>query len=152
MRLYKNFHGSLCDLLASGPSNREKHLDIFFKSLSQRCLVACFGDLFATHSNHENREFCTIRVFFREGFKKFSFFLASYNYSYSCSSFPFSKSLCSHTKSPYSPSPLHQSLRTGMGFVSFSIYFTLLAIYLLDCVFRLISMYLILEYGYLIFW
>ena len=56
--------------------------------------------------------------------------------------FPLSKSLCSHMKSSFSPSPLHQSSRKGMGFVSLSIYFTFLAVYLLDCVFLLTSIYL----------
>ena len=31
VRLYRNFHGSLCDLLASGPSSCEKYLDKYFK-------------------------------------------------------------------------------------------------------------------------
>ena len=84
--------------------------------------------------------------------KNFHFSLASRDYSSSYLPFPLSKPSCSHTKSPYSPSPLHQSSRKGMGFVSFSIYFTFLAIYFLDCVFLLISVYLMREYGYLIFW
>ena len=84
--------------------------------------------------------------------KNFHFSLASLDYSSSYLPFPLSKPSCSHTKSPYSPSPLHQSSRKGMGFVSFSIYFTFLAIYFLDCVFLLISVYLMREYGYLIFW
>ena len=56
--------------------------------------------------------------------------------------FPLSKSPCSNTKTSFSPTPLHQYSRKGMGFVSLSIYFTFLAIYLLDCVFLLISIYL----------
>ena len=44
--------------------------------------------------------------------------------------FPLSKSPCSNTKTSFSPSPLHQYSRKGMGFVSLSIYFTFLAIYL----------------------
>ena len=32
------------------------------------------SDLFATHFSRENRVFCTIRVFFKTGFKNFSFF------------------------------------------------------------------------------
>ena len=35
--------------------------------------------------------------------------------------FPLSKSPCSNTKSSFSPSPLHQYSRKGMGFVSLSI-------------------------------
>ena len=109
-----------------GPSSHKKHLDIFFKILSQRCLAACFGDLFATQSSCENRVFCIMRVFFRTGFKNFSFSLASCDYSSFCQHFPPSKSLCSHINSPYSSSLLHQTLRKGMDFVSFSIYFTFL--------------------------
>ena len=56
--------------------------------------------------------------------------------------FPLSKSPCSNTKSSFSPSPLHQYSRNGMGFFSLSIYFTFLATYLLDCVLLLITIYL----------
>ena len=56
--------------------------------------------------------------------------------------FPLSKSPCSNTKSSFSPSPLHQYSRKGMGFVSLTIHFTFLAVYLLDCVSLLISIYL----------
>ena len=38
-------------------------------------MAACFGDLFVNQSSRENRVFCTIRVFFRTGFKNVSFFL-----------------------------------------------------------------------------
>ena len=69
-----------------------------------------FGDLFATWFSHENLVFCIIWVFFRTSFKNFSFSLASLTYSYSCFSFPLSKSPCSHTKSPYSPSPLQEQV------------------------------------------
>ena len=41
VRLYRNFRGSLHNLLAGGPFSREKHLDKFFKILSLRCLVTC---------------------------------------------------------------------------------------------------------------
>ena len=41
VRLYRNFRGSLRDLLAGGPFSREKHLDKFFKILSLRCLATC---------------------------------------------------------------------------------------------------------------
>ena len=83
--------------------------------------------------------------------KTFHFSLITRDYSSSCLFSILSESPCSHTTSPYSFSPLHQSSRKGMGFASFSIYFTFLSIYLLDCVFPLISVYLMCEYGYLIF-
>ena len=41
VRLYINFCGSLRDLLASGPSSHEKHLDKFFKNFVSKV----FGDL-----------------------------------------------------------------------------------------------------------
>ena len=40
-RLYKNFSGSLCDILVGGPFNREKHLEKFYKNLVSKV----FGDL-----------------------------------------------------------------------------------------------------------
>ena len=105
-----------------------------------------------THFSRENRVFCTIRVFFRTGFKKFSFSLASCDYSSSCPSFPLSKSSCSHTHSPFSSSLIHQFSSKGMGFVSFSMYFTFLTEDFLDWVFLMISVHMILEYGYLMLW
>ena len=94
-----------------------------------------------------------MRAFFRTGFKNFSIFpRISRLFILLSFFFLLSKSPCSHTTSPYSPSPLHQSSTKGMGLASFSIYFTFLVIYLLDRVFLLISVYLMREYGYLIFW
>ena len=61
----QNFHDSLRDFLASGPSRREKHLEKFLKFFVSKV----FGDLFVTWFNRENRMFCTIRVFFKTGFK-----------------------------------------------------------------------------------
>ena len=40
-RLYRNFHGSLRDLLTGEPSSREKHLDKFFKNFVSKV----FGEL-----------------------------------------------------------------------------------------------------------
>ena len=45
-----------------------------FSKFRLKCLVAWPGDLHATSSSRENRVFCTIRVFFKIGFKIFSFF------------------------------------------------------------------------------
>ena len=64
-RLYRNFCGSLRDFLASGPSSHKKHLDNFSKFLSQRCLVAWFGDLFATWFSRKKRMFCALRTVFK---------------------------------------------------------------------------------------
>ena len=112
------------DLFASGSSNREVYSKCFAApfatfsrvellvtkntqtNFSNFCLKV-IGNLFMTHFSRENRVFCTIRVFFRTGFKKFSFSLASCDYSSSCPSFPLSKSSCSHTHSPFSSSLIH---------------------------------------------
>ena len=51
-----------------------KTLRQIFQILSQGFLATWSGNLFATHFNHENRVFCTMKVFFRTGFKNFSFF------------------------------------------------------------------------------
>ena len=64
-RLYKNFRGSLRNLLTSGPSSRLKHLENFSKILSLTCLVTCPGNLFANWFSHEKRMFCTLRTIFK---------------------------------------------------------------------------------------
>ena len=60
-RLYRSFH----DFLAGGHSNHEKNLYIFFKILSQRCLAAWFGNLFATWFSREKHLFCTLMTVFK---------------------------------------------------------------------------------------
>ena len=153
------------DLFANGSSNHEVYSECFaapFATFSRvtkntqtnftNFCLKVIGNLFMTHFSHENRVFCTMRVFFRTGFKKISFSLASCDYSYYCPSFPLSKSPCSHTHSPFSSSLIHQFSSKGMGFVSFSMYFTFLTEDFLDWVFLMISVHMILEYGYLMLW
>ena len=49
--VHKDFRNSACDSLTSRPSSCEKHLENFFTILSLSVLVACLGDLLATHPN-----------------------------------------------------------------------------------------------------
>ena len=77
-RLYRNFHGSLRNLLAGGPSSRKKHLANFSKILSLRCLATCLGDLFAVQLSREKRMFCASRTVFKTfqfSFKHFLLFI-----------------------------------------------------------------------------
>ena len=46
--VHRDFRGLVRDSLASGTSNREKHLEIFFKSCLSSVLVAGPGDFHAT--------------------------------------------------------------------------------------------------------
>ena len=62
--LLKSFRGSLRGFLVGGPSNREKHLDTFFKILSLRCLATCPSNLHATWVSHEKRVFCASKTVF----------------------------------------------------------------------------------------
>ena len=63
--LYRNFQGSLRDLLVSGPSSHEKHLEIFSKILSLKCLATCLGNLFATWFSHEKCVFYALGTVFK---------------------------------------------------------------------------------------
>ena len=67
------------DLFTSGNSSHKVYSECFvapfatlFSIYSNFCLKV-ISDLFATHFDCENRMICTMRVFFRTGFKNFSF-------------------------------------------------------------------------------
>ena len=112
--LHRRIHNSLRDLLVSGPSSHEKHLDKIFKILPRD-----FGDLFASQTSRENHVFCTNMV----KSKTIFFSLTSCASSLSCPPLPLPKPPFSLTKPPFSSAILHQSLRIGMSFLLFSIYF-----------------------------
>ena len=61
--LLRDFGGSVRDSLVGRPSNREKHLENFFKLLSLSVSAAWPGDLLATHLSRENRVFCNMSSF-----------------------------------------------------------------------------------------
>ena len=71
--LHRRIHDSLHDLLASGPSNHEKHLDKFFKVLL-RDFGDSFGDSLISQTSPENHVFCTNRVKSKKIFKNFYVF------------------------------------------------------------------------------
>ena len=66
---HRRIHNSLRDLLVSGPSSHEKHLDKIFKILPRD-----FGDLFASQTSRENHVFCTNMAKSKTIFKNFSVF------------------------------------------------------------------------------
>ena len=72
--LHRDFHGSAHDSLVGRPSNREKHLEHFFKILSLSVLAAWPDVLLATHFSHEKCVFCILRVIFKSCFQKFFIF------------------------------------------------------------------------------
>ena len=122
-----------------------------FSKFRLKCLVACPGDLHATSFSHENRVFCTMRAFFRTGFKIFSFFPRISRLFILLSAFPSFKTIVfTHKISIFSftSSPI---FKERYRFCFFLNIFYILAIYLLDSVFLLISVYLMREYGNLIF-
>ena len=55
--VHRDFRGSVRDSLMGRPFNREKHLENFFTILFLNVLVACPGDLLATHPSREKRVF-----------------------------------------------------------------------------------------------
>ena len=55
--VHRDFRGSAHNSLAGRPSSCEKHLENFFTILSLSVLVACPGDLLATHPSREKRVF-----------------------------------------------------------------------------------------------
>ena len=101
------------DLCASGSSNREVYSECFAAPFATSLLVdllvakntqinfsnfvsGVFGDLFATHFSRENCVFCTLRTVFK---KLFSFSLAHFDCSLSCSFISLTNSLCFFQKS-----------------------------------------------------
>ena len=138
-------------LLAGGISNLEKHLYKIFKFFHTGFwrleLATCLWLIIVA----KNACFAHWGLFSELFSKTFHFSLASRDYSLSCSPLPLPKSMFSHTNTTFSSSFLHQSSRKGMGSVSFSMYFTFLALDFLDFVFVLRSENMMIEYGSLMF-
>ena len=119
------------DLFVSGRSSREKHLANFSKLLAWSVLAGETGDCLATYLSCENRVVCKKKLFFNTVLKKalnfFFFFLASCDCSFSGLTFNNSTPLWSTPKSSTILSPFSQSSMKGMGFVLYSLFFTVIA-------------------------
>ena len=102
--LVASLHKLICDshrdLLMSGLSRREKHLDKFFKKFCQGILATHVGNLLATNSSHKNHVFCTNRVKSNIVFKNF---------------FIFPRIMCTHFVLSSSPFP---SPKTSIFFIN----------------------------------
>ena len=140
----------LRDLLASGPSSHEKHLEIFFKichmGFWRLDLVTCSRLILVAKNT-----FCTNWVKSKTVFKNFSVFLRITCYFISCPPLHLPKPPFSLTKPPFSSSIIPQTSRKGTGFLLFSKYFMFLALDFLDFVFLLRFENMMLEYGLLMF-
>ena len=95
--LHRNFRDSARDSLASRPSSREKHLEIFFKILSLSVLAAWPGNLLATHFNREKCVFAKIGAIFKS-FLVFPRTICDYSSFLSTVSFP--NAPCNHFQTP----------------------------------------------------
>ena len=140
---------SLHDLLTSGPSSCEKHLDKFFKI----CHMGFWGLKLATCSRLilVAKKACFAQ-YFQDSFQKL-FVFPSHLVTIHCLVRPsLFENHHFHTQNPpFSSSFLYQSPRKGMGFLLFSKYFMFLALEFLDFVFLLRFENMMLEYGLLMF-
>ena len=117
------FRDSLHDLFASGPFSRKKYLDKIFKILFKSFWPLILATCLLVFPVAKIMCFAQIGLNPRQFSKTFQFFLALRAPSLSCPPLPLPKPPFSLKKPPFSSSILHQSLRIGMSFLLFSIYF-----------------------------
>ena len=135
------------DLLTSRTSNHEKHLENFFKICHMGFWRLALATCLRLTPVAKNLCYAQWGLFSRQFSKTFQFSLAYCD----CSLSPFFKiTMFTHNTFIFSLISL-PIFKKSMGYVSFSMYFTSLALDFLDCVSLMISTNMIFEYGFLTF-